>query len=178
MHSMDNRQKNGPSANALQVKAVADGCLRGEIPCFEVHRRIFPHLCDIISARGSEQDNKAHDGPASSGKQGIANTDANHRLAQSFKADEECLIQSLRVLVQRLGVISDPLEEIYILGAQVFADFRLVISEEECDKLYIFQDLAHEEALLFDEDRSLTTAAAHELRRQIRDAVSNYLSAP
>ncbi len=173
---MDHRQKNGPSSDALQVKAVAEACLRGEIHCSEVHKRIFPHLRQIVSTRRLERDNKTQNEPDSSVGRGIANNGTDNKLIQSFGAEEECLIQSLRLLVQRLGHIPDPLQEIYILASHVFEDFYDAISEEEYDKLLVFIELAHEEAQLVDEDRTLTTAAAHELRRQIQVAASNYLS--
>jgi hypothetical protein len=183
MDSIEKERQKNPSEEALQVIAAAKACFKGEISLKEFQKLQWMKLNHIVSSWASDQENKAENKSTTSAEQLISVKRSNgflgNEIAKCSEADEKCLMQSARLLIQRLGQIADPLQEIYPLGAQIFDDLFEVISEKEYDKLFVFRLLADEETQVVDNAWPMmptTTAEADDLRRQIRDAVSNYLS--
>lgn len=175
MQSIDTRVKPQNNSESLQIRAEADACLRGEISCNELQQRIYPRLRRIESACGQHQPSPKQ-GETQTSLQPTSEIEGAEKVpTKTGEQDQEYLIQSLRLLVQRLATIADPLREIYVLGAQVFEDFDGVIPSEDYERLSIFRDLAHDQALLVDEDSTLTSRKADDLRLQIRQAAADYL---
>jgi hypothetical protein len=173
--SMDSKSKNKCVKAALEVKAETDACLKGEISCPELQRRIYPRLRCIEALRRVTQNGDARKELDSSAEPESDLENNSDNCVDVVVKVEQFLLGSLRSLVERLRDAADPLNDLYVIGAQIFDDFQEVISEEEYDKLLVFREFAHQQAVLLDEDSHLETATAAELRRQIRDAASTYL---